>query len=299
MADDKRLKIRQVLRPPAMQPELCSGVPNNAWEQEADRVAEHVMRMPEPVDQRSSETEEEVEFMQGQAHEDISSTPGVTAPDFEHLKGDGQPLASETRAYFEPRFGVDFGDVSIHADDRAAAVAQAIQAKAFTFGHRIVFDQEQYAPNSEMGKHLLAHELTHVLQQSHEKPIIQKKPSEISIDITSCPWTCEDCDRWEKEELKKDTTELMKKATIGKYKGCRDSAEKWESEKVYESLQKDQEFWRIFRRMWQYTVVNLENIKDPKVKVKYNEERKRELWDFYHSNAVNKAWYRAFLKAAE
>jgi hypothetical protein len=69
------------------------------------------------------------------------------------------------RTFFEPRFGHHFGDVRIHADDRAGASAHSIQALAYTVGRHIVFEHGQYAPDAPAGRHLLAHELAHVVQQ--------------------------------------------------------------------------------------------------------------------------------------
>lgn len=81
-----------------------------------------------------------------------------------HL-GPGQPLGSATRAFFEPRFGRDFGRVRVHAGSSAADKAREIHARAFTAGPNIVFGSNQYRPHSPAGQRLLAHELTHILQQ--------------------------------------------------------------------------------------------------------------------------------------
>jgi hypothetical protein len=81
------------------------------------------------------------------------------------LRQGGRALDPATRAFFEPRFGRDFGDVRIHTDARAAESARAVSARAYTVGRDVVFDHGQYAPHSDSGKRLLAHELTHVLQQ--------------------------------------------------------------------------------------------------------------------------------------
>ena len=79
-------------------------------------------------------------------------------------KGTGQPLSDETRAFMEPRFGADFSNVRIH---ETPDLAGAIQAQAFTHGQDIYFNSGKYKPGSSGGKELLAHELTHVIQQSH------------------------------------------------------------------------------------------------------------------------------------
>ena len=83
----------------------------------------------------------------------------------EVLRSPGRPLDANTRSIFEPRFGHDFSKVCIHTDSQAARSAQAVQAHAYTVGREIVFGAAQYAPGTTAGNSLLAHELTHVVQQ--------------------------------------------------------------------------------------------------------------------------------------
>lgn len=78
----------------------------------------------------------------------------------------GQRLSDSTRAYFEPRFGHDFGRVRVHTDSRAQQASAEIGARAFTVGSNVYFGQGQYRPGSSTGDHLLGHELTHIVQQS-------------------------------------------------------------------------------------------------------------------------------------
>lgn len=91
-----------------------------------------------------------------------SVTPGIV---YDVLNTSGQPLEPSARSQMEPRFGHDFSRVRIHTDDRAAQSAQSVHALAYTVGQHIVFDRGQYSPASSAGQHLLAHELTHVIQQ--------------------------------------------------------------------------------------------------------------------------------------
>jgi hypothetical protein len=81
-------------------------------------------------------------------------------------QGAGRPLDATTRAFMEPRFGRDFGGVRIHADSAAATAAKALRANAFATGSDIFFGEGRYQPNSAPGRRLLAHELTHTVQQS-------------------------------------------------------------------------------------------------------------------------------------
>jgi hypothetical protein len=175
-----------------IQAKLTIGQPGDKYEQEADRVAEQVMRMPEPHVQRQAEEEELIQpkplagritpLVQRQAdkeeqeeEEEILQTkenPGQTSeitPTLESrinsLKGGGQPLPKSARVFFEPRFGRDFSQVRVHSNSKAAKMARALNTKAFTTGLDIVFGVGQYAPERLSGKKLLAHELTHVVQQ--------------------------------------------------------------------------------------------------------------------------------------
>ncbi len=89
------------------------------------------------------------------------------APPIVHdvLRSPGKPLDTATRAFMEPRFGHDFSRVRIHTDAAAAESAQAVDAHAYTVGPNIVFAASRHDPSSNSGRQLLAHELTHVLQQ--------------------------------------------------------------------------------------------------------------------------------------
>jgi hypothetical protein len=78
----------------------------------------------------------------------------------------GVPLSADARAFFEPRFGFDFSRVRVHADSSAAAAARAMDAAAYTVGQHIAFASGRYEMHSRRGRHLLAHELAHTVQQS-------------------------------------------------------------------------------------------------------------------------------------
>ncbi|WP_152043377.1 eCIS core domain-containing protein [Salinigranum salinum] len=95
-----------------------------------------------------------------------SRPAGDTATPRRSGRAGGRPLPTSVRAFFEPRFGTTFDDVRIHTDSRAAAAARAVQARAFTVGRDVVFGAGAYAPETTRGRRLLAHELTHVVQQS-------------------------------------------------------------------------------------------------------------------------------------
>ena len=82
------------------------------------------------------------------------------------LRTPGRPLDTATRAFFEPRFGRDLSKVRVHTDAASSASARAVEAQAYTVGQDVVFGKGQYAPTTNAGRKLLAHELTHTIQQS-------------------------------------------------------------------------------------------------------------------------------------
>lgn len=179
-----------------VQPKLKIGAPNDKYEQEADRVADQVMRMSEPKVQRQEMPEEEAEeaeeFIQTkplassitplvqrqtmeedeglvQTKNNRNTTPKMSSmisSNIQSLQGGGQPLPGSARSFFEPRIGADFSNVRVHNDTRAARAAQSVNARAFTLGHDVVFGAGEYSPETSSGRKLLAHELTHVVQQS-------------------------------------------------------------------------------------------------------------------------------------
>lgn len=97
----------------------------------------------------------------------LTRAPG-SAPPIVHevLRSPGQPLDAQTRSFFEPRFGHDFSKVRVHADERAHESARSVNGLAYTVGNDLVFGAGHFAPHTKPGQRLLAHELTHVVQQS-------------------------------------------------------------------------------------------------------------------------------------
>jgi len=161
-----------------LQPKLAISQPGDPSEQEADRVAEQVMRMPEPAVQRQCAAcaaggplcpacEEDSAMVSRKA----SGHTGTEVPASVHsaLGSSGVPLPVSTRAFFEPRFGMDLSHVRVHTDGVAQQSARDVNALAYTVGSHVVFGAGRYAPSSTEGRQLLAHELTHVTQQGSEK----------------------------------------------------------------------------------------------------------------------------------
>ncbi len=163
--------VQRLIKSGTLQAKLRIGQPADMYEQEADRVAEQVMRIPEPKVQhkctRCKKDEKDV-LQAKKLSKPMSVTQDQDVPPiiYEVLRSPGQPLDSATRAFMEPRFGHDFSNVRVHSKEQAAESAKAVNAHAYTVGQNIVFADNKYAPGTDEGKELLAHELTHVVQQT-------------------------------------------------------------------------------------------------------------------------------------
>ncbi len=206
-----------------IQTKLKIGQPGDKYEQEADRVSDQVMRMPEPgnsvstelttqvqppniqrmcpacedelnrkpisiqrlvqstdhnIQRQCTECEEEIQRQPLEEEEEEliqaktagNATPEVTSTissGIQSLQGGGRPLSKSERGFFEPRIGADFSNVRVHDYSRAASVARSVNARAFTLGRNVVFGAGEFSSGALSGRKLLAHELTHVVQQGH------------------------------------------------------------------------------------------------------------------------------------
>lgn len=122
---------------------------------------------PKPAEAAKPKQEKHEEAVVQRKAEPLAETqPASASGVHEALHDAGRPLDPRTRGYMESRFGVDFGNVRIHTGDRAAQSARSLNARAYTVGSDIVFSAGKYAPETTPGRKLLAHELTHVVQQS-------------------------------------------------------------------------------------------------------------------------------------
>jgi hypothetical protein len=174
-----------------VQTKLAVSKPGDKYEAEADHMAGKVMRMsgsgkqkrenelesqPEKKLQRKESASIQLEELpaqqQGDGHTQMANEQ--TAATIRSKTSGGQPLPVETRSFMEPRFGNDFSNVRIHQDQGAAQLNSQLNARAFTYQNHIFFGEGQYKPQSPQGKHLLAHELTHVVQQGGAKGLNDK-----------------------------------------------------------------------------------------------------------------------------
>jgi hypothetical protein len=189
------------------QPKLTVNQPNDVYEQEADAMADKVMRMTNTsashdaffkpaisqVQRKCQACEEEEKHVHrkengGSALQDNSGLDSFVSS----LGNSGQRMPAAIRRFFEPKFGHDFSDVKIHTDAVAAKSAQSINALAYTTGNNIVFNSGQYSPETGSGKKLMAHELTHVVQQGGavQAKTIQRDSIPATPASANCPVSC-------------------------------------------------------------------------------------------------------------
>lgn len=190
-----------------LQAKLTVGPVDDPYEQEADTVAQQVMTMPDAVQrdelppeeedlkmkriQRDEALTDEDELMTKRLQRNAAipeeeelqmksdgGVPEVTddlEQSIETSRGAGQVLPDTAREFFEPRFGQDFSSVNIHTGGEADHLNQSLQARAFTTGSDIYFREGEYNPDSSAGRELLAHELTHVVQQGGSQMQLQEQ----------------------------------------------------------------------------------------------------------------------------
>lgn len=160
-----------------LQTKLKVGPPSDRYEEEADRVAGAIVGMPDATPLTGSDVAHSIPAVRRLAKSIVQDPPDAsTGIDISEIRSEqGHAMPDPVRSYFEPRFGRNFGDVRLHTDARAAALSQSLHARAFTVGRDVFFGAGEYAPGTVDGKRLIAHELTHVLQQTETPAAIQRK----------------------------------------------------------------------------------------------------------------------------
>jgi hypothetical protein len=161
-------------RAEAIQTKLEVDPAGDKYEQEADQVAKQVVGMTSPAGEGLAQRQglEDEELLQGKpdlAKRQIGVSGGCVAPELEdsidHARGGGQPLQENTLESMKGAFGADFSDVRVHTGSESDALNESVSARAFTVGRDIFFHNGEYNDSSSSGKEILAHELTHVVQQ--------------------------------------------------------------------------------------------------------------------------------------
>ena len=213
--------LQRLLEAGVVQAKLEVGAPGDAYELEADAMADRVMRMPagevasppeldrvtsassaqlqrafdettkteddeEPKKKEEEEEKKEEKVIEVVQRKEASSDTLTTTPDIDStidsFKGRGAPLPDSERSFFEPRFGRDLSGVRLHTGADAAASARALDAQAYTVGDNVVFGAGRYAPGSASGRRLMAHELMHVVQQRPDRA--RRLASSSSVDAS-------------------------------------------------------------------------------------------------------------------
>jgi hypothetical protein len=186
-----------------IQAKLTVGQPNDKYEQEADAMADKVVQrwaMPDvarPSGRDAQETatitpfninaaqracaacaKEDKDHIQRKESGEMTASPSVESR-LSATKGGGNPLPESTRTHMESSIGADFSNVRIHTSGEAVQLSQDLSAHAFTHGSDVYFNSGKFAPDTDSGRHLLAHELTHTVQQGklHTVNKLDRKPS--------------------------------------------------------------------------------------------------------------------------
>jgi len=160
---------------------LAIGAADDPLELEADQVAERVMRMEVPAEAPLETSWRGGRPMVSRSTDGAAVAGEAPASVHATLTSPGQPLTPAERAFFEPRFGMDFSQVRVHTDDLAQQSARDVHALAYTVGSHVVFGAGRYAPSSTEGQRLLGHELTHVVQQSQAELRVRRKTQEPGV----------------------------------------------------------------------------------------------------------------------
>jgi hypothetical protein len=190
-------QIRKILAKPRIQARFNIGKSNDQYEQEADKVADAIVSNSAVHSAQHSTVQQQannsapmanINGNEGGSKENdrelSSGKPGSKQQQISPLSG-GQQLSKKENSYFTARFGTDFSAIRIHNNPAAHQMADTLNAKAFTLQNNIVFAKDQYNFDSAAGKHLLAHELTHSIQQG----AVDNPTHSASPQVTSTPST--------------------------------------------------------------------------------------------------------------
>lgn len=181
------VSLQRMLISRGVQAKLTVNAPVDEYEQEEDTVAKQVVTTLNTPGVQKANTQRQEEDEQIMAkpmvqrfdHGSGGSVNDTVEQDIQQARGGGQPLADNIRGPMETAFGADFSEVKIHTHAKSNELNQAVQAKAFTIGQDIFFRQGEYNTGNQAGQELLAHELTHVVQQNGQN-IQRRKTSDNS-----------------------------------------------------------------------------------------------------------------------
>jgi len=231
-----------------IQPRLAIGARDDACEREADRVADQVMGQSRKGCCGAPASSLPQRIQTKPARSGLNNGNAVPAIVGQVLAAPGRLLDAGARAFMELRFGRDFSSVRVHSDAAAAASAQAIQALAYTAGSHIVLDSKHCDPAANRGMHLLAHELTHIVQQGAGPGPIQRQTnahaarSAKNADIDSrCAGRMMD---YLRENWTAGIAAKYKGGTIDKYAGFKDDGITKLGEKEFQTFQQGTDYFQ-------------------------------------------------------
>ncbi|WP_295116565.1 DUF4157 domain-containing protein [uncultured Chitinophaga sp.] len=254
-----------------VQTKLSVNEPGDEFEQEADEVAEKVMRMEagpvqrtrarsdggeqvqrfslsESIVQRSTgiqrkcaQCEAEGESLIQRSGGGQTAVPASVDAGIKSSRGNGQPLDGQTATFMESRFGTSFGNVRIHNDSNAAGLNSQLQARAFAVGSDIYFNRSEYQPQSSSGKQLLAHELTHVVQQRNGMKRIARAPFVVGTppNQVSVSTNYKDVAKYKAAKFKQGALDTFKRCTG-------ETAAKANLDAVIAALSADKQQWLMY-----------------------------------------------------
>lgn len=208
-----RLSRVDFAAPPPIQPKLSIGAPGDKYEQEADTIARKVvMQIQSPVNPAGETVQRQTPMLSIQPklsfpapsiqRQDEEATPDLESS-ISRAKSSGSPLDNAIRPKMEGAFGADFSGVRVHTDANSDTLNRSISARAFTTGQHIFFKKGEYNPGSSGGQELLAHELTHVVQQSGSKNELSRSLQRQPLSTVPANQTVIQCDPDEEKQRKR------------------------------------------------------------------------------------------------
>ncbi len=196
-ADLREERALEYLKPLPIQRKLSIGAADDPLEEEADAMADKVVRMPEQsfIQYKCTDCGEEgriqnkplTSFIQRKAEFRNATATKAVSNRIEASKGGGQPMEPAAKTFMESHLGNSFSNVRIHADEDAAELSKHLNAQAFTVCNDIYFNEGKYEPSTNPGKFLLAHELVHTIQQGHNGVLKKIQRTALPTDLSAYP----------------------------------------------------------------------------------------------------------------
>jgi hypothetical protein len=177
--------------------------------EEEKKVQRAADKKEEEKVKKKEEKKEEEKVHKKEGPASTANTSATASTYISSINGKGQNMDAGVQSFYESRIGADFSDVKIHTGKEAADSAKDINAQAYAFGNHIVFNEGKYQPQSSEGKHLLAHELAHVVQNDEGEKTLRKREKKTAEKWDERQITL----RWNHNEFYEDALEIVKRDT--------------------------------------------------------------------------------------